>query len=92
MAIEVKRESLDTKARHVSPAYVDKDGVHYLASSDRPFPTVDVNHLRLHEGRAYYVYRVEASLAVSGNLDIALAFNQMGWHYAMPNWHFAYQP
>lgn len=74
MAIEVKRESLDTKARHVSPAYVDKDGVHYLASSDRPFPTVDVNHLRLHEGRAYYVYRVESALAVNGNLDIAVAW------------------
>jgi hypothetical protein len=74
MAIEVKRESLDTKARHVSPAYVDKDGVHYLASSDRPFPIVDVNHLRLHEGRAYYVYRVESALAVNGHLDIAVAW------------------
>lgn len=74
MAIEVKRESLDTKARHVSPAYVDKDGVHYLTSSDKPFPTVDVNHLRLHEGRAYYVYYIDPSLAVNGNLDIALAW------------------
>lgn len=74
MAIEVQRESLDTKARHVSPAYVDKDGVHYLASSDKPFPTVDVNHLRLHEGRAYYAYRVESSLAVNGHLDIAIAW------------------
>lgn len=74
MAIEVKRESLDTKARHVSPAYVDKDGVHYLASSDKPFPTVDVNHLRLHEGRAYYTYYVDSALAVNGNLDIAIAW------------------
>lgn len=74
MAIEVKRESLDTKSRHVSPSYVDKDGVQYLTSSDRPFPTVDVNHLRLHEGRAYYVYYIDASLAVNGNLDIALAW------------------
>lgn len=74
MSIEVKRESVDTKARHVSPAYVDKDGVHYLTSSDKPFPIVDVNHLRLHEGRAYYTYRIESSLEVNGNLDIALAF------------------
>lgn len=74
MAIEVKRESLDTKARHVSPAYIDKDGVHYLTSSDRPFPTVDVNHLRLHEGRAYYVYHVDSALSVNGNLDIAIAW------------------
>lgn len=74
MAILVERESLTTKSRHVSPSYVDKDGNQYLTSSDRPFPTVDVNHLRLHEGRAYYVYRVETSLAVNANLDIALAW------------------
>lgn len=74
MAILVERESLTTKSRHVSPSYVDQDGNQYLASSDRPFPTVDVNHLRLHEGRAYYVYRVETSLAVSANLDIAVAW------------------
>lgn len=74
MAIEVKRESLDTKSRHVSPSYVDKDGLQYLASSDKPFPIVDVNHLRLHEGRAYYTYYVNPALSVGGNLDIALAF------------------
>jgi hypothetical protein len=77
MAIEVKRESLDTKARHVSPSYVDKDGAQYLTSSDRPFPTIDVNHLRLHEGRAYYVYKLypyNAGLAAGANLDIAIAW------------------
>jgi hypothetical protein len=77
MAIEVKRESLDTKARHVSPAYVDKDGVHYLASSDKPFPVLDVNHLRLHEGRGYYVYKqypYAAGLGAGASIDIALAF------------------
>ena len=77
MAIEVKRESLDTKARHVSPSYVDKDGVQYLTSSDRPFPTVDVNHLRLHEGRAYYVYKLfpySAGLAAGTSIDIAIAW------------------
>jgi len=74
MAILVERESLTTKSRHVSPSYVDKDGNQYLTSSDKPFPTVDVNHLRLHEGRAYYVYRVETSLAVNASLDIAVAW------------------
>lgn len=74
MAIQVERESITTKARHVSPSYVDKDGVQFLTSSDRPFPTVDVNHLRLHEGRAYYTYKIDTALAVGGNLDIALAF------------------
>ena len=77
MVIEVKRESLDTKARHVTPAYVDKDGVHYLASSDKPFPMIDVNHLRLHEGRAYYVYKMypySAGLPTTASIDIALAW------------------
>jgi len=77
MAIEVKRESLDTKAIHVTPSYVDKDGVHYLSGSDRPLPIVDVNHLRLHEGRAYYAYHTHkdaSRLAVGSSINIALAF------------------
>ena len=74
MAIQVERESITTKSRFVSPTYTDKDGVQQVGGSDRPLPTVDVNHLRLHEGRAYYAYRVEASLAVNGHLDIAIAW------------------
>ena len=58
MAINVLRESDTTKSRHVNPAYVDKDGNSYIASSDRPSPMVDVNHLRLHEGRAFKAYRI----------------------------------
>ncbi len=86
MAILVERESLTTKSRHVSPSYVDKDGNQYLTSSDKPFPTVDVNHLRLHEGRAYYTYRVESSLAVSGNLDIAVAWPSGIYPHAVFNY------
>lgn len=77
MAIQVERESLSTKSRHVSPSYVDKDGIQYLTSSDRPFPIIDVNHLRLHEGRAYYCYKLypnASPLAVGASVDIALAF------------------
>jgi len=77
MPIEVKRESLDTRAIHVTPSYVDKDGVHYLASSDRPLPVLDVNHLRLHEGRGYYVYKqytYAAGLAAGASINIAIAF------------------
>lgn len=77
MAIEVKRESLDTKSIHVSPSYVDKDGVQYLASSDRPFPNIDVNHLRLHEGRSYYCYKqysYASGLPAGSSIDIAVAF------------------
>ena len=77
MAILVERESLSTKSRHVSPSYVDKDGNQYLTSSDRPFPMLDVNHLRLHEGRAYYVYKLYpygAGLGAGLSIDIAIAW------------------
>jgi hypothetical protein len=77
MAIIVERESLSTKSRHVSPSYVDKNNVQTLASSDRPFPTVDVNHLRLHEGVAYYVYHTHkdaSRLAVGSSINIAIAW------------------
>lgn len=77
MAILVERESLGTKSQHISPAYVDKDGNSYLVSSDRPLPSINVNHLRLHEGRAFYVYKqysYAAGLAAGASVNIALAF------------------
>ena len=77
MAINVLRESDTTKSRHVNPAYVDKDGVSYIASSDKPFPIVDVNHLRLHEGRAFKAYRIYPSatkLADGASCNIAIAW------------------
>lgn len=77
MAINILRESDTTKSRHVNPAYVDKDGNSYIASSDRPFPIVDVNHLRLHEGRAYYIYKMypyATGLAAGASINIAIAW------------------
>lgn len=77
MAINVLRESDTTKSRHVNPAYVDKDGNSFLASSEKPFPIADVNHIRLHEGRGFYVYHFhpDASLlADNANIDIAIAW------------------
>ena len=74
MAIQVERESITTKSRFVSPTYTDQNGVQQVIGSDRPAPMLDVNHLRLHEGRAYYTYKVVDSLAVNGHFDIALAF------------------
>ena len=77
MAINILRESDTTKSRHVNPAYVDQDGNSYIASSDKPFPTVDVNHLRLHEGRAFYAYKLypnSARLDAGANIDIAIAW------------------
>lgn len=75
--ILVERESLGTKSQHISPAWVDKDGNSYLTSSDKPFPIIDVNHLRLHEGRSYYAfkqYTYSAGLPAGSSIDIALAF------------------
>jgi hypothetical protein len=40
----------------------------------------------LHEGRAYYVYRVESSLAVNGNLDIAVAWPSGIYPHAVFNY------
>ena len=77
MAINISRESDTTKSRHVNPAYVDKDGASYIASSDRPFPIVDVNHLRLHEGRAFKAYRIypaATKLADGASCNIAIAW------------------
>lgn len=77
MAITVLRESDNTKSRHVNPAYVDKDGVSYIVSSDKAFPVIDVNHLRLHEGRAFYAYKLypdAAKLAAGASIDIAIAW------------------
>jgi hypothetical protein len=74
MAIQVERESITTKSRFVSPTYTDQNGLQQVVGSDRPAPMLDVNHLRLHEGRAYYTYKVVDSLAVNGHFDIALAF------------------
>jgi hypothetical protein len=77
MAILVERESLGTKSQQTSPAYVDKDGNSYLTSSDKPFPIIDVNHLRLHEGRAFYAYKLypdASKLSAGAHIDIAVAW------------------
>jgi hypothetical protein len=77
MAINILRESDTTKSRHVNPAYVDKDGVSYIAGSDKPFPIVDINHLRLHEGKAFKAYRIypnSAKLASGASCNIAIAW------------------
>lgn len=77
MAIQVERESLTTKSRHVSPTYVDANNVQYLIGSEKPLPTIDISQLRLQEGRAYSIGAVapfSAPLAPNANIDIAIAF------------------
>jgi hypothetical protein len=77
MAIEVQRESLDTKAQHVSVSFADKDNVQYLAGSAKPFPTEDVTLLRLEEGKAFALGVVRSfadPLPDEESIDIAIAF------------------
>ena len=77
MAIEVQRESLDTKSQHVSVSFADKDNVQYLAGSAKPFPTEDVTLLRLEEGKAFALGVVRSfadPLPDEESIDIAIAF------------------
>lgn len=86
MAISVGLESLTTKSRFVTPTYVDKDGVPYLTSSDRPFPAIDINHLRLHEGRAYYAYKLHPNsdkLNADTSVNIAIAWPAAVYSHAV---------
>jgi hypothetical protein len=73
----VNLESSDVKSRFSTLAQKNNDGNYVVAGSDSPLITADVNHVRLHEGRAYYVYKTHkdtARLAVGANIDIAIAF------------------
>jgi hypothetical protein len=77
MAIEVQRESLDTKSQHVSVSFADKDNVQYLAGSAKPLPTEDVSLLRLEEGKAFALGVVRSfadPLPAAASIDIAIAF------------------
>jgi hypothetical protein len=56
---------------------MDKDEAQRVVGSSDPMPVIDVNHLRLHEGRAYYTYKFlpsSSGLAVNASLDIAIAW------------------
>lgn len=73
----VNRESINTKSRHVTPTYMDKDEGQRVVGSSDPMPIIDVNHLRLHEGRAYYVYKLypyAAGLGAGASINIAIAW------------------
>ena len=77
MAIQVKRESLDTKSIHVSPSYTDENGVQQLVTSDNPLPTLNTASLRLREGNSYSIgaIRDDVDPLIAGeSLDLAIAF------------------
>lgn len=77
MAITVQRESDNTKSIFVTPTFIDKDGNQLVAGSEKPFVTADVNHTRLHEGRAFYVYKLNphaSPLAAGSSINLAIAW------------------
>jgi hypothetical protein len=77
MAIIVQRESDNTKSRFVTSTFIDKDGNQVVAGSEKPFVVADINHVRLHEGRAFYAYYLNSNanqLADNASINIAAAW------------------
>ena len=77
MSLTVERESLTTASRHVTPSFGRRDGSHVLVDYSEPLPMVEINHYRLHEGRAYYAYKLHpnsAQLGTNTSIDIAIAW------------------
>jgi hypothetical protein len=76
--IYVERESESTVARYAVLTAQDSNDRQRVAGSAYSLPTIDVNHLRLHEGRAFNAYKfypASAGLAEDANLDIVLTAN-----------------
>lgn len=74
--IYVTRESENQSAQFVALTQKSNSGVQVLAGADAPVITVDVNHQRNHDGRAYYAYKIApdtAKLASGSSIDIVLA-------------------
>jgi hypothetical protein len=74
--IFVTRESENQKAQFVALTQKNKDGAQVISGSDYPAITADVNHVRLHEGRAYIAWNIypdSAKLGAGASADIVLA-------------------
>lgn len=72
----VKRESENQKTQLVALTQKTRDDQQVITGSDSPLITADINHQRLHEGRAFFAYHVEnggTPLANGANLDIVFA-------------------
>lgn len=77
MAIFVERESLDTKSKHVTLTYMDKDENQVIVSSQNPLVSDTISELRLVEGRTFAigaVYPFASPLADGASIDIAIAW------------------
>lgn len=76
MPITVQRESENTKSRLVTLTHKNNAGDQVIAGADAPVITVDVNHQRNHDGRAFFAYKIapdSAPLAANASIDIVLA-------------------
>ncbi len=72
----VELESLTTKSRFVTPVQKNNAGQFVVAGADAPMITVDVNHQRNHDGRAFFAYKlypVASKLAAGASIDIVMA-------------------
>ena len=76
MVLNVTRESDNTNSRHVVLTQADESNVQHVTGSERPLITVAVNHHRLHEGNAFFIYenRLNGSqLLDNASIDIVIA-------------------
>lgn len=74
--ITVTRESDTTDAQYVVLTQKNNAGAQVVAGADAPAITIDVNHQRNHDGRAYYAYKIApdtAKLAAAASIDIVMA-------------------
>jgi hypothetical protein len=74
--LTVTRESDNTNARFVALTQKNNAGTQVVAGADAPVITVDVNHQRNHDGRAFYAYKIasdSAPLAAGTSIDIVMA-------------------
>ena len=74
--ILIERESEDTSAQFVALTHKNNAGNNVVSGADAPVITVDVNHQRNHDGRAFYAYKIapdSAPLASLASIDIVMA-------------------
>lgn len=74
--LTVTRESDTTNARHVVLTQKNNAGNQVVAGADAPIITVDVNHQRNHDGRAFFAYKLapdSAPLGANASIDIVMA-------------------
>ena len=72
----VERESEKQKAQLVALTQKNKDGVQVIVGSDYGLINVDVNHARMHEGRAFFAWHsnMDANkLATGESINIIMA-------------------